>query len=334
MSTPIDWSSYRIDLKDITTFGANLHRPECVLCTESGDIYASHRGQGVTHIAPDGTQTPIGTATEVGGHELIPNGIALLPDGRFLLANIGEAGGIWVLNRQGHIEPYLMEIEGRALSAANFVANDAEGRIWITVSTVSSPRFKAYSSDVADGLVAVVDGRGARIVADGLAFTNECRLGPDGTHLYVSETFGRRISRFALKPDNDLGSAEVFTELGWGAFPDGCEFDEAGGLWVTSIVSNRLYRVEPDGTPRILLEDSDPAFVTEVETALAGGRMGREHFYTARGEKLRNIASIAFGGADLRTAYMGSLLGDTLFSFRSPVPGRRPVHWNYGGGRR
>lgn len=329
MTSSMDWDRFKIDLEDVTAVGHDLHRPECVLATESGDLYMSHRGRGVARIAPGGVQTTLGDAAEVGGHELIPNGIAMLPDGRFLVANIGEAGGIWALDREGRIEPFLQEVDGQPLSAANFVANDSSGAIWITVSTTSSPRFKAYSTEVADGFVALVDAKGARIVADGLAFTNECRIDPDGAHLYVSETFGRRIKRFPLR-GNALGAGEIFVDLGYGAFPDGCEFDEEGGLWVTSIVSNRLYRVAPDGKPALLLEDSDETFIEEVEAALREGRMGREHFYTVRSRKLKNIASIAFGGPDRRTAYMGSLLGDVLYSFRSPVAGRRPVHWSYG----
>jgi sugar lactone lactonase YvrE len=331
MNDRVDWHNFRIDVDEVTTVASGLHRPECVLCTGSGDLYVSHRAQGVTQIDADGRQRAIGHVAEVSGHELIPNGIALLPDGRFLIANIGEAGGAWSLDRSGHIEPFLLEVDGQALSAANFVANDAAGRIWITVSTTSLPRFKAYSDKVADGFVALVDAKGARIVADGLAFTNECRIGPDGAHLYVSETFGRRIRRFPLRRNHELGPGEVFAQFDRGNFPDGCEFDEEGGLWVTSIVSNRLYRVDRDGRAVLVLEDSEPGFIEEVETALREGRMGREHFYTVRSRKLKNIASIAFGGPDRRTAYMGSLLGDSLYSFRAPVAGRRPVHWAYAG---
>ncbi len=49
-----------------------------------------------------------------------------------------------------------------------------------------------------------------------------------------------------------------------------------------------------------------------------------------KSERLQNIASIAFGGADRRTAYLGSLMGTTLATFRSPVPGRPLPHWGTG----
>jgi hypothetical protein len=57
--------------------------------------------------------------------------------------------------------------------------------------------------------------------------------------------------------------------------------------------------------------------------------MGRPHLDKAAGRILRNISSLAFGGPDLRTAYLGCLLGDTLAHFRSPVAGHPPRHWLY-----
>ena len=38
-------------------------------------------------------------------------------------------------------------------------------------------------------------------------------------------------------------------------FSDGFAFDEMGALWVTSLVSNRLLRVDHDGSVETLIED-------------------------------------------------------------------------------
>jgi sugar lactone lactonase YvrE len=46
----------------------------------------------------------------------------------------------------------------------------------------------------------MVDTRGARIVADGLGYTNECAIDISGQWLYVNETFSRRLSRFPVRP--------------------------------------------------------------------------------------------------------------------------------------
>ena len=40
------------------------------------------------------------------------------------------------------------------------------------------------------------------------------------------------------------------------------------------------------------------------------------------------MTSVTFGGADLRTVYLGSLKGTSLPCFRSPVAGLPMVHWS------
>jgi hypothetical protein len=39
------------------------------------------------------------------------------------------------------------------------------------------------------------------------------------------------------------------------------------------------------------------------------------------------MASITFGGEDLRTVYLGTLLGSRIPYFRSPVAGLPLAHW-------
>jgi len=39
------------------------------------------------------------------------------------------------------------------------------------------------------------------------------------------------------------------------------------------------------------------------------------------------MASVTFGGPDLKTVYLGSLKGNCIPYFRSPVAGLPMVHW-------
>jgi hypothetical protein len=114
-----------------------------------------------------------------------------------------------------------------------------------------------------------------------------------------------------------------------GTFPDGLAFDAEGGVWIASIVSNRLIRVAPDGSQQIILEDADEAHIEWAEEAFHNGTMGRPHLDRCAGKALKNISSVAFGGPDLSTVYLGCLLGDSLACYPSPVPGHPPFHWNY-----
>jgi sugar lactone lactonase YvrE len=321
------WSlmSTRGVFEQLTFVGADLARPECVLCTRDGSIYASHwEGGGVTHLKPDGTQIDILPGENP--HEVRTNGFAIDRDGSFLVANLGDEGGIWRLD-QGRLEPFLLEVDGTRLPPSNFVLVDHKGRYWITVSTRRTPRDRGYRPDVADGFIVLVDADGARVVADGLGYTNEVQLDSAGEWLYVNETFGRKLSRFRVSGHGDLSVKETVTEFGRGTFPDGLCFDQEGFIWVTSIVSNRVIRVSPHGAQDIVIEDADADHVNEVEDAFFGGRLGRPHLDSVSSRRLRNISSLAFGGPDLRTAYVGCILGKEIASFPSRVGGVPPVHW-------
>jgi len=317
-----------VPLESLSFIGSDLRRPECVLCASSGDVYTADWRGGVTRIAPDGAQQTVVGAHPDGG-PLQPNGIALASDGTFLVAHLGtSAGGVFRLGRHGTVTPVLTEIDGQPLPPTNYVIEDAAGRLWITVSTGLSPRALGYRPDVADGFVVLVDRRGARIVADGLGYTNELAIDPSGRWLWVNETFGRRVSRFAIRDDGTLGPRQTVTTFGRGFFPDGLAFDAEGHAWVVSIVSNSIVRVARDGSHSPVLEDADPVHVDWVEDAFLSGTMGRPHLDKAAGQVLRNISSIAFGGPSLRTAYLGCLLDQRLPTFASPIAGHPPAHWH------
>ena len=312
------------------TLGAGLVRPECVLATASGNLFAADWRGGVAHLGPDGRQTLyLGSLPE--GRPLRPNGIALLADGSFLIAQLGaDDGGVYRLQRNGRVTPWLLAVDGVALPPTNFVVQDGAGRTWVTVSTRHQPRALAYRGDVADGFIVCVDAQGrAAVVADGLGYANEVALHPSGQWLYVNETFARRLSRFALRQDGSLGPRETVTSFGAGTFPDGLAFDEEGHVWVVSIVSNRLIRVAPDGAPTLWMEDADAQHLASVEQAFQNHTMGRPHLDHIRSKRLKNISSIAFTGADRRTAVLGCLLGDSLTTLRLPVAGAAPQHWNH-----
>jgi hypothetical protein len=90
-----------------------------------------------------------------------------------------------------------------------------------------------------------------------------------------------------------------------------------------------VIRVAPDGSQHLWLRDVDMAHLAWVEAAFEANEMGRPHLDNVKSQVLRNTSSLAFGGSDLRTGYLGCLLGDAVASFHMPVVGHAPVHWNY-----
>ena len=319
---------YKIETDGLGLFGSDLSRPECVLCLESGNIFVSNWDGGVTRIAPDGTPQHILSLPGSTPHPIGVNGFAITPEGDFLLADLNpKGGGVWRLQPDGAAEPFLLEIEGERIPPTNFVGVDRAGRVWISVSTRQEPRDRAYRRDVADGFIIMVDRGTARVVADGIGYTNEAIVDPSGEWLAVNETFGRRTNRYRIRADGSLGPRETVTEYGAGVYPDGLAYDEEGGIWMTSVVSNRLIHVAPDGEQTVVYEDCDQGALGRVEVAFLAGDLGRSHLDSVVSQFARSISSIAFGGPDRKTVYLGNLLDDRVYSFRSPIAGAMPSHW-------
>jgi sugar lactone lactonase YvrE len=303
-------------VKNVEPFGRDLDRPECVHCTAQGDVFVSDWRGGVMRIRPDGTQQLI-----KGDRPIKTNGFAILPDRSFLLAHLDEReGGVWRLTLEGRLAPVLED-----LPPTNFVFVHGE-RTYVTVSTRLVPRTQARKPGYADGFIVCIDARGTRVVAEGLGFTNECKADPSGKWLYVNETFGKRLSRFRITRDG-LGERQTVATFGHGVFPDGLDFDAEGGVWITSVYSNRLIRVAPGGEQQLVLEDNDPAFVERMEAQFARGELAAPGNPEVPARLIRNLSSSAFGGPGLRTLYLGCLQDSRIYRMPSPVAGARPPHW-------
>jgi sugar lactone lactonase YvrE len=319
----------------VSTVGHGLRRPECVACTAAGAVWVSHAlpqgGGGVARLDADGTPHPI-VAGDGAPEDFMPNGWSMAPDGSFLIANLCDSGGAWRLYPDGACVPLLTEIGGHRVPPVNFVHLDEAGRVWISVSTWRVPRDRAMHREVADGFVILMDAIDrpdtARIVADGLGYTNEVKVDPSGRWLYANETMARRLSRFELRGIG-LDPRQTVVEYGDGIIPDGFEFDAEGGIWCASVMSNRLVRVAPDTSQHIVLEDCDPVEIAGAMARWRDGGFTRADLNLGAARRLGNIASITFGGADLRTVYCGSLAGDRLVTFRSPIAGAKPPHWSF-----
>jgi sugar lactone lactonase YvrE len=313
----------RLSTTALTAIGAGLHRPECVVCAPSGDVYVPEWSGGITVVRANGRQHTWRARSEL---DLRPNGFAIDRDGTFLIANLGDEGGVWRLSVDGRLRPFLVELDGARLPPANFVTIDTAGRAWISVSTRHVPRQRAWRGDIADGFIVLVDAHGARMVADGVHYTNEIRVDPSGRWLYVVETFARRLRRWRIGADGSLTAPEVVVSLDGPGFPDGFAFDEEGGIWITMLVSNRLLRWR-EGDLRTIVEDENPPFVASAGDAFARNDLDQRHLGPIPGTRLQQLTSVAFGGADLRTVYLGTLHAPEVFRFPAPVRGVAPAHW-------
>jgi len=168
-------------------------------------------------------------------------------------------------------------------------------------------------------------------VADGFHFTNEVRLDAREEWLYIVETTGPHVTRMRLDESAAAGvrlvDREVFGPSHLGGYPDGIAFDSFGNLWCTLVMVDQLIALTPQGDRRLLLDDGDPEASANLLQRMAAGTVRTEDMQRAQGRIAPWMASITFGGADLRTVYLGSLRGTRIPYFRSPVAGLPMVHW-------
>ncbi|MBL8265096.1 SMP-30/gluconolactonase/LRE family protein [Steroidobacter sp.] len=330
--------NWQVDRASIRTIGQDLQRPECILAERDGTLWSADARGGVMRIAPDGTQTliaqqPDTTFTNANDTEkyilrgTLPNGLAFAPDGNILIANFGT-NAIESMSRDGRSKTLYTEVDGRPLGKTNFVMRDSKHRLWVTVTTRLEPWTRSVTERTNDGYVALIDEKGIRIVAEGFVGTNEVRLDAKEEWLYVVESNARRISRLRLQPDGSLTDREIYGPSDLGGVPDGFAFDSFGNLWVTLVMYDRLIAITPEGEVLTLLDDGVPEQVAALDRNYYARTLTPELMLASKGTIAPWMASLTFGGPDLRTVYLGSLMGTTIPYFRSPVAGLPMVHWS------
>jgi sugar lactone lactonase YvrE len=175
---------------------------------------------------------------------------------------------------------------------------DPRGRLWFGTMDL------AQRAPI--GQVYVHDAGGLRAVGGHAAITNGPAASPDGTRLYHVDTLGGLVWAFDIGAREQLVDGTVFARIDPAdGSPDGVTVDAEGCVWVALWGGWSVRRYSPDGE-----------LLSRVALPCA------------------QVTKIAFGGADLRTAYVTTArtgLDDAalraqpdaggLFSFTAPAPG-------------
>jgi gluconolactonase len=331
--------NFEIDKSALQYIGQDLQRPECILAEPDGTLWAADARGGVVTLRPDGSQNIITQQTSEhfkdAGSEAtrflqgtLPNGLAFARNGDILISNFGT-DRLEVMSRDGRSKVLADSIDGAPIGKVNFVLRDSRDRIWVTVSTKIKNWMHALRTDLPDGYIVLYERGTFRVVAEGFHFTNEIRFDAKEEYLYVVETTGGCVSRLRVDDKGNLSNREVFgpASLGKGAWPDGIAFDSFGNLWGTMVYSDKLFVLSPQGDLRILLDEGDPHKVDALEQAFFRNHVTEDVLFATGQGVAPWMASVTFGGPDLRTVYIGSLKGKRIPYFRSPVAGLPMVHW-------
>ncbi len=269
-----DWAIFPAD--------RSLQRPEDGELLEDGRLILADQVHGLVLVAEDGSSRAFGDFAKAGyrhappEQEGGPNGVSLSPDGRYLLVADVFGGGIYRVDVASEATERVYQHE----FGVNTAIADASGGIWFTQSTTNLPAdgapglFSAADVPREDGAVfylpASADKAERRV--EGLRFANGLALDASPGLLYVAETMGNRVLRFALGEDGALGERAVLIEV---MGPDNLELAADGRLWIALPISNQIMRVDTAtgaGDIAFGLDTPDStAQMVEIQRRLAAG---------------------------------------------------------------
>ena len=208
-----------------------------------------------------------------------PSGIGWRPDGDLLVVAMHGRRVVRIGAEGVHPHAELGDL-------ASFLCNDmvvaADGRAY--VGNFGFDLHGGGEFATAELILVQPDGA-ARVVADELLFPNGMAITPDGATLIVGETFGARLSAFAIAPDGSLGPRRTWADVGE-VSADGICLDEEGAVWVASPATDTVVRVAEGGEVLATLNTHGTPYA-----CMLGGDDRRTLFVTTsegRGDDPRN----------------------------------------------
>lgn len=280
---PAPVAAVRNSARELRMLAGGIDHPECVAwfdgrvwCgTESGDL-----------LAIDPASRVVETVAHPGGFIA---GIAFDQSGRCWICDV--AGGRVVrMDRDRRLEVVVDTVDGRRLAAPNYPAVACDGSVWIADSGTGWGADNGFLFRIRPDDTAVVVDDSCRRYPNGIALS----AGEDLLYLVESRLPG--IVTYALAGDQIGERRELL--LMPGTVPDGLALDTAGCLYIGCWRPDRIYRLHPDGSVDIFLDDS-----------------------TA--EYLNSPTNMSFGGPDGRRLYVSGLCGWAIKEIDVDIPGRR-----------
>jgi sugar lactone lactonase YvrE len=189
-----------------------------------------------------------------------------------------------VVHVRDGVSRVLLALEG--VVGFNDLTTDAAGRVF-----VGSLRTSAFETGPrTPGELWRIDGEGrATEVYGDVEFPNGVGFSPDGGTVYHSNYSEGVVLAHDVGPDGAARNRRVFARVPRG-HPDGLAVDEAGGVWVALGSARAIARFHPGG-----------AFDRAIEVPA------------------EFVASLCFGGADRRDAYVAT--AGALYHTRVEIPG-------------
>ena len=183
------------------------------------------------------------------------NGLALTPRRTLLLACTDNHGAILELDMSGkQLRRWDADDKGhKFVGGINDVVVTANGGAYATV--FGPPQ--DVPTEVAGKILYLAPGAQKWTeVARDLNYANGVGISPDQKTLYVSETVGNCILKFAVNGDGSLGHRANFALLNlltpnkassWWLGPDSMKIDRNGNMYVAQWFGGQILKISPDG---------------------------------------------------------------------------------------
>jgi gluconolactonase len=235
-----------------------LDHPEGVAYGPDGKIYAGGEA-GQLYRIDLATRSAEHFATTSG----LNLGLAHDAAGNTYVCNPGNRA-VMRVTPQGASTVYSGGNATRAMATPNYPAFDAQGYLYVCDSG-------AWKAD--NGCLWSVAPGGATTLIDSECrhFPNGCAVSPDGRYLYVAMSLNPpRVVRLPIAAGQKAGPPEVVAELPH-TVPDGLAFCADGSLLVSCYRPDTIFRLLPDGTVTVLMDDYEGTWLGAPTNVCFGG---------------------------------------------------------------
>ncbi len=226
-----------VDADGFTVVADGLGLPESPRWHDGALWYCDVRAGLVMRTQPDG-QTSVVAALDGD----MPSGIAWLPGGALVVTARASRSVLRVVG--DGTAPYV-ELGAHLRGEPNEVLATAGGDLYVG----DRGEVGSWDDPVRPGALVLVRQSGSiEVVADDLAFPNGLVVAEGGTRLVVAETRAEppRLTTFHIREDGRLDDRRTLVELGEER-PDGICVDAMERLWVASVSTHEILRIDPGG---------------------------------------------------------------------------------------
>lgn len=247
-------------LEKTFVFAEGLDHPECIAIHIDGTIWAGGEDGQIYCISSDGSQ--IKEVNNTGGFIL---GIAFSPNCEWLAICDSKNKCVWKLNIETNdLTLFSFGTKDNPFNIPNYAVFDSSGNLYVSESgSFNEIKGKIYKF--------FPDGFGYIWHEGPFNFANGMALGKDENALYVVSSWLPGVERVEIKTNGEHGERTIYCTIPK-TVPDGIAFDELENLYVSCYTPNSIYKVTPDRTITLLIEDWEAHTLSNPTNIAFGGK--------------------------------------------------------------